>query len=299
MSRMRTLAIVVVVVMLVTAGCVGTDQGDSEDGEMQGAAGDGDAADSEPEEVDDASSTDSQFQAVNRQLIRTAKLELRVDDYDATSDGIRDVATRHGGFVSDSRQQTRDRYNETYTTGTVTIRVPVESFDAAVADVRATGEVRAAETETDDVTDQLVDIEARLENLRAERDRLRALYDEANETEDVLAVQSELSRVQEEIERLEARQRALEDRVAYATITVHLSEPEPEPPEEEGASAWYDTGVLAAFLESVSGVSTVLRAMVVGAAYVLPYFAAFGIPIVGVVAVYRRWFAGGGVLGPG
>jgi hypothetical protein len=168
----------------------------------------------------------------------------------------------------------------------VIVRVPSENFDALVADARALGRVESAETNSRDVSGQLVDIEARLESLRAERDQLRTLYRQANTTDDVLAVQRELSDVQREIERLEAHQRSLEDRVAYSTLTLRLEEPRPRP-DRVAPDRWYDTPVVAAFLESISGVVVVARVLVAGFAYAVPYLVVFGVPAA---------FVGGAVL---
>lgn len=289
MPSRRTILTVFVAIMLVTAGCSGADNDDA--GAPDGAESGDDmaaSADAGHGDADDAERVGSDLSVHNRQLIQSAKLELRVDEFEIASSTIRTIARENGGYVSDSAQERRTVNNESWTTGVVVIRVPTSTFEGAVEDARDAGEVRSAETESDDVTDQLVDVEARLENLYMERDRLRALYDDANETEDVLAVQRELSRVQEEIERLEAQQRSLEDRVAHSTITVHMSEERPEPAEHEPDPAWYDAGVVAAFLDSVGGAATVVRAVVVGFAYVLPYLAVFGTPIAGAFVVYRR-----------
>jgi len=289
MGTKRTILTVLVALMLVTAGCSGAGDGAAPEGGDGGDAADAADAPRDDAESEGMSADDTSNQAgARRQLIRTGRMELRVEDFGTADTEVRAVAESHGGFVSDFSQHTAERHNETWTRGTIVVRVPGDSFQAAVSDLRGVGEVRNVETSTNDVTDQLVDIEARLENLRAERDRLRTLYDEANETEDVLAVQSELARVQEEIERLEAQQRRLEERVAYATITVRLAEPQPEPEEpQEQDPAWYETGVVTAFLESVSGVATLLRAAVVGAAYLAPYLLVLGTPVIGAAALYR------------
>jgi hypothetical protein len=52
---------------------------------------------------------------------------------------------------------------------------------------------------------------------------------------------------------------------------------------------WYDVGLVAAFLESVGGVATTLRALAVGLAYAAPYLLVFGLPVVGAVAGLLRW----------
>lgn len=223
-----------------------------------------------------------------RQLIRTGSVVLEVEDFEATSDEITTLATDNGGFVAESNQDVRTYDNQSVTSGRIVVRVPDDEFRPVYEALQTYGEVEAASTSTEDVTDQLVDIEARLENLRAERNRLRALYDDANETRDVLAVQNELSRVQEEIERLEAQQRALEDRVSMSTIRVDLSEPVPDddPREEPTDDAWYEIGVLEAMSTSFQGLLTAGRAAVVLGAYATP-FLALGLPVIGALYRYR------------
>ncbi|PSP81252.1 DUF4349 domain-containing protein [Halobacteriales archaeon QS_4_69_225] len=299
----RTYAVVAAVLLVALAGCSGfggTGSGDAgsgpdADGDAATAvedAGDGaggggaNAVDAGSDDAGDASDA-QRLQTRQRQTIRTGEIRLRVNDTERASERIRRLAAERGGFVSDSSQEVEERHNETRRTGTMTVRVPSEEFDATVAEIESQGEVRSVDTRSEDVTDQLLDIEARLENLRAERDRLRELYDGANDTEDVLAVQRELSDVQEEIERLEARQAALERDVALATITVRLGEEPPEPPEEP-STTWYDTGLVAAFLSSVNGVATAVRALVVAVAYLAPYALVFGLPAVGGGVVWRR-----------
>ena len=203
----------------------------------------------------------------SRALVRTATVRLNVTDYAAARANLTAAAAERGGTVTDSTQRVRDVGDETYATGAVTFRVPAGNVSGFLAAVRAGGEVRSAETSTEDVTDRLVDLKARLENKRAQRDRLRALYGGADDTGDVLAVGEKLSAVQSEIERLEAEQRALADRVAHATVTVELREPWPDSePDDPGERPLHERGVLAAFLASVGGMARLARAPVVGLA---------------------------------
>lgn len=295
------LGAVAVVVLVVLAGCSGgglgsgmSDGGDAATGEQLAAgAGDGGSGGAAPDDAAEESgrsaSAGTQAVQAERAIIRTGQVSVTVDSFTETSDRIASLARTRGGFVAGSSRMTHSRENETWTTGRIVVRVPSDDFQSAFSEIQTMGAVEHAESDTTDVTDQLVDLNARLENLRAERARLRTLYENASETEDVLAVSERLSEVQEEIERLEAQKRQLETRVAYSTITVELSEEEPEraPPEPEPGYA--DIGLIAAFLASVDGVVLTLRTLAVTAAYALPYLVAFGIPLTGGAAVvYRR-----------
>lgn len=237
----------------------------AEDGGGGGAAG-GDGG--------DAAQTDGTV-ATGRSIIRTGEVRLRVENFEAARANLTAAVEARGGYVSDSTQQVHDRGEESWTSGRVVLRVPAEEFSSTMTVVENEGRVLESSTSTQDVTDQVVDLQARLDNLRAERERLRELYQRANDTEDVLAVERRLSEVQTEIERTEARLQNLQRRVAYSTITVEMSEPRPDRPAPD---QWYDTPVLAAFLDSVHGVGVVLRAAVVGFAYALPYLLVFLTP---------------------
>lgn len=299
MPSSRTIAAIALALLVVLAGCGGAGSGnagaDGGDGAevAGGGSGGGDAGGGDDGGA--GGSAEQSFEAdvggdaavQQRMVIRTGEVAIEVDDYEETRSSLTEMARDRGGYVSDSNQRTHRRGNRTWTTGQVVLRVPSDQFSAAFEEAKGHGTVESASTSSEDVTDQLVDIEARLDNLRAERDRLRTLYEEANETEDVLRVSQELSDVQEEIERLEARQRNLESQVQLATITVQINEEEPDSEPRPESAAWWETGVLTAFLSSVSGVVTVVQALVVGAAYVAPYVLVFGTPVV--LLAYLGW----------
>jgi hypothetical protein len=302
MNRSRSITVVLVLLVLL-AGCggsAGSAQGGGGDAatvaeanvEAERAAdgaGGGDGGDG-----GDAGAQSDDSLASGRSIIRTGEVQLRVENFEAARANLTATVEARGGYVSDSTQRVHDRGEESWTDGRVVLRVPAENFSGTMTAVEREGRVIRSSTSTQDVTEQVVDLQARLENLRAERERLRELYQRANDTEDVLAVERRLSEVQTEIERTEARLQSLERRVAYSTITVEMREPRPDRPAPD---QWYDTPVLAAFLDSVHGVGVVLRAVVVGFAYAAPYLLVFLSPIAvagGLLYRFRHRILGGG-----
>jgi len=307
----RTCVGLALVVLVLTAGCSGGAQlagGDGDGGQQSGpevdvAASGGATAMAEPEERESgedggsAGQADGPAQVRDRSIIRTGQVRLRVDDFDATQRNLTRSVRRYGGFVSDSSVEVARADNATYKSGTLVLRVPRENFSALLTRTQTAGEVESVNRNSEDVTDQLVDMNARLENLRAERERLRQLYRNASDTEDVLAVEERLSDVQGEIERLEARQQSLQRRVALSTVRVELREPRPVL--RPDTDRWFDTPVLAALLQSVDGALTSLRALVVAGAYGLPYAVVYGPLVVGAAFGVRRLRRGrGGDPGP-
>lgn len=294
MAHRETLVALVVALLLVTAGCSsashGADQGaDGDQAQATGAAsGGGGESNAESGGSGDApSGAEGTPGFGDRKFVRTAELEIRVDSFDSARSNLTTAVRANGGYVGDARMQTEEVGNETYSRGTIVLRVPVENYSAFLATVEGEGLVLESNQNTDDVTREYVDLEARLENLKRQRNRLRELYEQANTTEDVLAVEARLSEVQGEIERTEARLKTLRNQVALATITVHLREepPERDPPER---THWYEIGFLDAFLESVDGVVVTLRALLVALAYAAPYLVVFGLPVVGLFALLKR-----------
>ena len=302
MNRNRSIAVVFVLLVLL-AGCGGSAGGAQAGGgdaatvaeagaEAERAADGGDAG-ARGEGGDTSGQSDGSL-AAGRSIIRTGEVRLRVENFEAARANLTAAVEARGGYVSGSTQRVHDSGDEAWTSGRVVLRVPAENFSGAMTAVESEGRVVESSTSTQDVTEQVVDLQARLENLRTERERLRELYARANDTEDVLAVERRLSEVQTEIERTEARLQSLERRVAYSTITVEMREPRPDRPAPD---QWYDTPVLAAFLDSVQGVGVVLRAAVVGFAYAAPYLLVFLTPFAvagGLLYRFRHRILGGG-----
>ncbi|MFC7175573.1 DUF4349 domain-containing protein [Halosegnis marinus] len=291
----RTAAVLALVLLLALAGCSGGSSGPNDDGSFAQSGGDGgaEAADAPAGTATAAADTEStagDAARADRAVIRTGTVSLTVDSYANASARVTELARDRGGYVAASTRSVNGAGNTTWTTGSVTIRVPAESFGATFDALQTYGEVREATSDTTDVTDRLVDIEARLETLRAERDRLRDLYEDANDTDTVLRVSEELSEVQTEMERLTARQRSLENRVAYSTLTVALGEERPDEPTPTPEPGYADTGLGQAFAASIDGVVTAVKTLGVTVAYALPYLLAFGVPlaVVGVAVARTR-----------
>jgi hypothetical protein len=73
-----------------------------------------------------------------------------------------------------------------------------------------------------DVTGEVIDVEARLRAARTAEQRYLSLVERAERVQDVLRVEEELRRIRAEIERLESQQRFLQERVSFAVVTVAL-----------------------------------------------------------------------------
>ncbi|MEX2290219.1 MAG: DUF4349 domain-containing protein [Mycobacteriales bacterium] len=151
-------------------------------------------------------------------VIRTADLEVRVDDVRVAADEAGRLARSAGGAV-----EAEDR-SGTASSGsaTVRLRVPPKELDATVIALAALGDERNRRLTSEDATDQMVDLEARLATQRASVTRVRALLGEADALGEVVQIESELTKRTADLEALEARLESLSARVDLSTIVLRL-----------------------------------------------------------------------------
>jgi Domain of unknown function (DUF4349) len=128
------------------------------------------------------------------------------------------IADGAGGFIS----QSSDDDSQVLPSGTSTLRVPVASFDAVMAQVRKLGSVTSASTSARDVTSQYVDLNARISALEQERATYYTLLTRATTIGDTLAVQQQIQPLQTELEQLQGQQKVLADSSDLATLTVNV-----------------------------------------------------------------------------
>lgn len=157
-----------------------------------------------------------------RAVVRTAYLELIVDDGAAAVAAATTIAEAAGGYVAGTFLS---RAEDGTVSGTVTLRVPQDRLDDVVDELDALARaVPTRSVDEYDVTDQLTDLDARLENLRAFETELRQLLTEVRErggsAEELVAVADRLNQVRIDIDATEGWRRQLADQVTLSTVTV-------------------------------------------------------------------------------
>lgn len=158
-------------------------------------------------------------------LIRDGRVTMEVDSLEPAVALVRALAERLGGYVAGAA--TRGGRGEVRS-AVLALKVPADRFDEALGGVRPIGELESVDVETEDVTEEFVDVTARTENARRlERRLAQILASRTGALKDVLEVEQALARVREEIERHEGRLRYLRDHAAMSSLTVQLHEPAP------------------------------------------------------------------------
>ena len=205
---------------------------------------------------DDSRDTSSLQQQSGRQLIVEAWVSLEVGEIDGVVRQVEAIAGQRGGWV-----ESADIVGEAgYRTANINVRVPADRFDDAMQTLRGLGRVTDEGVSSTDVTDRLIDNEARMEAWKVQEERLIVLLENAATVEDVIDIERRISEVRADIESVAATQRNLENRVAASLIRIHLHLPgrfASDPPNGSLVLAVGDPGAaadtIAARVESLNG----------------------------------------------
>jgi Domain of unknown function (DUF4349) len=240
------LAVVAAGVCLTLSACAGVDdRGGGDEAGSDSAGGDatsdtalateGEGAEAAPDAA--VTSVDLVAAAEGRRVISTATVRLRVDDLDAAVTTASDLVTDLGGLVyaehTDLRQEAHTQ---------LTLKVPPEHFRDLLTGLAGLGEVETQTVETDDVTEQVVDLESRISTAEVSVERLRGLLDQATTVRDITTIERELLQRETSLETLRGELRTIERQVALATVTVTLRAQRlvPPPPAEEGQAGFFE-----------------------------------------------------------
>lgn len=155
-------------------------------------------------------------------IVRTAQVQLVVADFGAGVAKLVELTDKLGGYVANSNVYGKSGITRR---GTWKVRIPTAAYDEFLAAVEQLGEVQSLSTDSQDVTAEFYDLEARIHNKKQEEARLLKHLDQSTgKLEEILNVERELSRVREEVERMEGRRNLLQDMTSMTTITLDLSE---------------------------------------------------------------------------
>ena len=172
-------------------------------------------------EPEGASVSDSSLNQSARQLIVESWVGLEVDDIDAAVRHVETIAAQRGGWV-----ESAEIYGEAgYRSASVQLRVPADRSDNVLDTLRGLGRVTDEGVSSTDVTERLIDNEARLSAWHAQEARLVTLLENAPTVEDIIQIEQRIAQVRSDIEYVEATQRNLTNRVSTSLITVNLRLP--------------------------------------------------------------------------
>ena len=232
----------------------------------------------EPKPTSTDASTDTP--AEERSLIYTGTITVKVTQVANAADQAIAIATGLGGVVGgDNRTIDADRSQ-----AVLVLRVPAERFSSTLDAMAKLGTEESRQVQATDVTDSLVDLDARVATQEASVARVRDLLARAQTIGEIVALESELTRRQADLDSLKQRRAKLSGLVALATITVVLRGPaaDVEGPAEP------ETGFMAGLKAGWKGFLASVKIVLTVAGWLLPWAIAVGVPLWFVLWLMRR-----------
>ncbi len=209
--------------------------------------------------------------ADERSLIYTGTITVKVDAVASSADRAIAMAVGLGGLVGgDNRTIDADRSQ-----AVLILRVPADKFNSTLDAMAKLGTEENRQVQAQDVTDSLVDLDARIATQEASVQRVRDLLARAQTIAEIVSIESELTRRQADLDSLKQRRAKFAGLVALATITVVLHGPAapavgPDEPE---------TGFMAGLKSGWKGFLASVKIVLTVAGWLLPWAIAIGVPL--------------------
>jgi hypothetical protein len=157
-----------------------------------------------------------------RKIIYNAAINLIVTDFTKAQEALKQLIAAQKGYVVTSDVSGTPGAPRS---GHWQVRVRAAEADAFREAVIKLGELEKTTTDSQDVTEEYYDLDARIRNMKKEEERLLShLEKSTGKLDDILKVEHELTRVRGEIERHQGRQNLISKLTAMTTVTITFRE---------------------------------------------------------------------------
>jgi hypothetical protein len=132
-----------------------------------------------------------------------------------------------GGFVQSSQVSGGNPIDDKHSEprfAVVVMRVPSARFDDVRGRLGGLGKLVSENISGEEVSAQLVDMQARMTSLLLQEEAYKKLFNAATKIQDIITVQERLTEVRTQIEQISAQKANLGNQVAMSTITLNLQE---------------------------------------------------------------------------
>ncbi|MGH8823278.1 MAG: DUF4349 domain-containing protein [Jiangellaceae bacterium] len=268
MRRALATMLAVLAIAMISGCSAGDEDADDDAATADGGAvaeGESDAAASD----DGGAVQAAQVDPSPREIIHYVDLTVAVDDVEADAQRAAVLAETSGGYVADESSDGTE-------SATLTLRVPADGHTEIVEQLEEFGEVRSRSRTAQDVTDEVVDVDARITSQRRSIDRIRVLLDQAVDIDDIVRIESELASREAELDSLLQRQEELSGLTSLATVTVTFVAT------GSGADDALDAGFLGGLGTGWNAFVDVVRVMATLLGVLLPFLATaavIGLPL--------------------
>ena len=238
MGRYNTTAAVVLVVLLGVSACASdNDSASMSDSTVVARSGDGSTGGVADESAPPTGSslTGSSLTGIDtsgQALLTTAGVTVATSNVRKAVDDTLSAVDRNNASVYNADVSIGDERDVGSVDGSgyFVVKVPPADLEPLIADLGSTvGTVSGRTQDTSDVTEQLVDLDIRIGVERDVIGRFQVLLTQATEFEDIVEIERVIGERTIALEQLLASQRNLENRVELSTLTISLQYVAPTP----------------------------------------------------------------------
>jgi hypothetical protein len=201
--------------------------------------------------------------AIGKQVISQASVSLNVTNVSTALNQVETMAQNLGGSVDNMNSSGTQNQQQ----ANVTIRVPANQFLAALNQLQSMGTVVNQNINSQDVTQQYIDLQAQLTSAQLEEQSLQAILAKATTVSDEIAIQQQLTQVIAQVENLQGQINYMQNQVAMSTITVNLNTPQISTGQAPSGTLTVAVGnvdnTIASVKQLISGVNGIVNASTV------------------------------------
>ncbi len=162
-----------------------------------------------------------------RKIIKEASIRYETKTYDEFLAEMSACIRQHGAYIESEESYGGSSYDYYSTRSAyLTVRVPLDTYDAFMAEACTIGSVTYKSENSTDVTMSYVDTESRIRALETEYDALLTILEKAEKLEDVISLQSRITEVTYELDTYKSKLRKYDDLISYCTVRIDVAEVE-------------------------------------------------------------------------
>lgn len=199
-----------------------------------------------------------------RDIVRTATLDVTVSDVDRAADAAVAATTAAGGRADADDRSTSGSDRHAH----LVLRVPAAGLTGLLDRVAAGGHENSRTDHGDDVTAAKADVGARVAELRISVARLQDFLRKSGSISELVSLEDQLTQRQSELQSTIAQQNALADQVSLASLTVDLGATLPPVARRTHSGP---PGFGPAVIASLHGLGATVRLLLAGAGYLVPF----------------------------
>lgn len=201
----------------------------------------------------------------DRKITKSASLATEVErgTFQEAESKLKGIVKTADAFLLNENAQ-KYEYGDgrrSYYSGTYTIKVEEEKYEAFVGQLKQIGEVTSFSESADDITEQFVDLESELASEKERLARYKQMLSEATTVEDKIQLSDRIFNQERTIKYLEEQLQSTGERVSYSTVYVTIAEKQSE----------YVDAVLVKFSELVTRFINSLNSLLKLVVGLIPY----------------------------